>query len=293
MESAVQRIIVFGPAVRAHRERGHRGQGPIIRHIGNNGKTGTAVCAVYKGISIPPVLGIEQLLATCIACGNIGGYQDISSLCLAFADFKTKVAVRRNRLLLHLLDPGEGRGQFNKVPTEEVEGRRGAFHLHHDTGGGVQDPSLHLVPCGKAVNEGSKAYPLNNTFDVNTQSRGGSIIPSIRLLARDSSHSAHAGDPFAGPAGDLKEFCPGIEGRYPLTHGIELEIHVGRQIDLVQDDRIHGRKNAGILVRFVVSFGNTGNDDTDLLTQLKFHGTDQVSHVFDEEYVDLIKRERL
>jgi hypothetical protein len=115
VKTAVQRIIIFGLAGGAHLKGGHGGQGPVIRHIRNNGKTGTTVGTVRKRVPIPPVFGIKHLLPTFIARGHIRGDQHISHLYLAFANFKTKVTLRRNGLAFHVLNPGEGRGVLDEV----------------------------------------------------------------------------------------------------------------------------------------------------------------------------------
>jgi hypothetical protein len=72
MKTAIQRVLIFRLAGRTHLEGGHGGQGTIIRHIRNNGKTGTAVGAVGKRVSISPVFGVKHLLPTFITRGHIG-----------------------------------------------------------------------------------------------------------------------------------------------------------------------------------------------------------------------------
>ena len=75
-----------------------------------------------------------------------------------------------------------------------------------------------------------------------------------------------------------------------LSHGIPVEVHIGSQIDLVHDDRVHSREDARVLVGLVVSFGNAGNDDTDLFAQLKFDRADEIPDVFNKENIDVLER---
>jgi len=171
VKAAVQRIIIFGLAGGTHLEGSHGGQGTIIRHIRNNGKTGTAVGAVRKRVSIAPVFGIKHLLPTFIARGHIRGDQYISHLYLAFANFKTERTLGRNGVALHVLNLGKGRGCLNEIVKERVQRRGGPFHFNDDTGGRVLDPPLQTELSRKTVHEGSEAHPLDNPFHTNMESR--------------------------------------------------------------------------------------------------------------------------
>jgi hypothetical protein len=64
MEAAVHGIFVFGVAVAAHGEWRHGGVRPVVRNAGDDGISGTAVCAVNEWIEKAPVTGVEKLAKT-------------------------------------------------------------------------------------------------------------------------------------------------------------------------------------------------------------------------------------
>jgi hypothetical protein len=61
-------------------------------------------------------------------------------------------------------------------------------------------------------------------------------------------------------------------------------------IDLFKTTASTAAKIPGISVRFVVPSGTLATT-TRTLPQLKFHGADQVSDIFNEEDIDLVERE--
>jgi hypothetical protein len=105
MKPAIEGILIFSLACRAHLERGHGGQGTIIRDILNDRKSGTAIGAVGKGITVPPISRVKEFGAAWPAGRDIRRDQDIPRLCLAFADFKPGESVEGNGMTLYLLNP--------------------------------------------------------------------------------------------------------------------------------------------------------------------------------------------
>ena len=61
VESAVRRVVVLGRALRAHGERRHGGQRPVVGHAGDDGEPGPAVGAVDERVAEPPVRRVGQL----------------------------------------------------------------------------------------------------------------------------------------------------------------------------------------------------------------------------------------
>jgi hypothetical protein len=55
MKAAVRGIVIFRLTGRAHLERGHGGEGPVIRNVFDNGEPRATVRAVDEGIAIPPI----------------------------------------------------------------------------------------------------------------------------------------------------------------------------------------------------------------------------------------------
>ena len=61
VEPAVRRIVVLRLAFRAHGERRHGGQRPVVGHAGDDGEPGPAVGAVDERVAEPPVRRVRQL----------------------------------------------------------------------------------------------------------------------------------------------------------------------------------------------------------------------------------------
>src|ERR1700730_6586388 len=60
MKPAIQRIVIFRFAFRALLESSHRRIRPIVRKLFDDAESGSAIGAVSKRISVPPVLGIKH-----------------------------------------------------------------------------------------------------------------------------------------------------------------------------------------------------------------------------------------
>lgn len=71
MEAAVRRIGIFGSAFRAHFELRHGGGGAVVRQVGDDRKTRTAIRAVDERIKIAPVFWVEEFAFAVRAEGNI------------------------------------------------------------------------------------------------------------------------------------------------------------------------------------------------------------------------------
>jgi hypothetical protein len=95
MEAAVQGIVVFGLALRAHPKVTHGGVRPVIRHAFDYGKAWATVGAVDERIAVAAVLGVQQLGKTSWAGSNIGRDKLVfPSLCLTLPDLEVLVTDR-------------------------------------------------------------------------------------------------------------------------------------------------------------------------------------------------------
>src|SRR5262249_40365340 len=72
MKTAIARVVIFSRAIPAHFEPGHCGERAVVGNIANDGKSGTAVGAVNKGIEITAVRRIEHLPETVHTRRDIG-----------------------------------------------------------------------------------------------------------------------------------------------------------------------------------------------------------------------------
>ncbi len=71
MESPVERVIVFGLAMRAHFEGRHGGVLAVIRNAPDDGEPGAAISAVDEGIKVAAVGGVEHFAKAVIAGCNV------------------------------------------------------------------------------------------------------------------------------------------------------------------------------------------------------------------------------
>ena len=64
---------------------------------------------------------------------------------------------------------------------------------------------------------------------------------------------------------------------------LHIEIGIGSQIDLVDEDQIGGLEQQRILQGLVVALGDGGHADADMLAQPEFCGADQIADVVDDD----------
>src|ERR1700722_7933700 len=93
VKPAIQRIVIFLFAFRALFELSHRRIRPIVRKLFDDAKSGSAIGAVSKWISIPPVLGIKHFLPAIRTDRDIRKNKcDLWSGLFAIPDFESVVA---------------------------------------------------------------------------------------------------------------------------------------------------------------------------------------------------------
>ena len=127
VEPAVGRVVVLGPARRAHGEAGHRGQRPVVRHVPDDAEPRPAVGAVDERVAEPPVRRVGQL-AQAVRAGRgvrrdqrAAAARRVAGHRLAGNNGEPGPAVRRDGLRGHPLHLGQ-RGC--------VPGQRGQEILH-------------------------------------------------------------------------------------------------------------------------------------------------------------------
>ena len=72
MKTPVEWIVVFRCAIRAHLKRRHGRIGSVIRDVGNDGETRSAVGAISEGVKIAPVFWVEEFTQA-ISAGDTSG----------------------------------------------------------------------------------------------------------------------------------------------------------------------------------------------------------------------------
>ena len=178
VEAAVEGILVFGPAPRAHLERRHRRQGPVVGHSAHDREARPAVRAVRERIAVPPVPRIHHLGETVIARRHIGRDGRIGApAVLALRDPEARLAGRIERLIAHPLDDRQ-RGSIRAQPLEQpLEGTRLPLGLDQHPPGVVQHPARQVKLGCQPVDEGTKADALH-----------GPLNPHPHPLPRSDAH---------------------------------------------------------------------------------------------------------
>ena len=111
MKPPVPWIPVLLRAGRAHGEPGHRGPGPVVRDVPDDGEPRPAVRAVDERIAEPPVTRVGQLTQAVRARRGVGRHQGLPGPARrAGHDGEGRQAVRRYRPAPHPVDPGQRRG---------------------------------------------------------------------------------------------------------------------------------------------------------------------------------------
>ena len=157
-------VVVFAGAGRAHGERGHRGRGPVVGHVADDGISWPAIGAVDERIPVAPVGGIQQFLATIRADRQVRRHQGIDHVAGdALADEERLEGFRLGDI--GRLDGGDDgrRGwlpldRFQKLPVPVAR----SLGVNEHAGGVVQHPAVNVVVAGKAVDEGPETDTLHH-----------------------------------------------------------------------------------------------------------------------------------
>ena len=209
VKAPVERVVVLGLAGRAHPERGHGGQGAVIRNIGDDGKPGSAVGTVDERIAVTPVGRIEELPPAVVADGDVRGDEDVPLLGPAFPDLEPVRPGGRDRPGLHILDPRDRRRLRDETGREPLHRVRSPFHFDDDARGGVADPSAEAQSDGEAVDEGPEAHALDDSLDFDVERRNGGIhITPSDLRNRGKTARTLFKTQAPGIPGERRSSCP-------------------------------------------------------------------------------------
>ena len=166
VEAAVGRVVVFGGAALAHRERRHRGGRSVVGQGADDGEPGTAVGARHEGVPVTTVARVEQLGDAVVADGDIGrnrggGAGDR----LAFHDTKPAVA-QGFSVDIDDVDSTDRRQRWRiraQPATEFVNACARSLHFEEDRARIVADESGQPKFGGDPVDERTEPHPLNDT----------------------------------------------------------------------------------------------------------------------------------
>ena len=105
VEAPVKGVRIFCQAGRAHFELPHRGFWPVIRNICDDGEAGAAVGAVNEGITVAPVMRVEQFCQAIRADADVRGNGDkITRFALRVHDLESLEPVYWDPIYLEGID---------------------------------------------------------------------------------------------------------------------------------------------------------------------------------------------
>ena len=162
MEAAVARVVVFGLALRAHRERLHRGVRAVVGQGFDDAETRAAVGAVGEWITMAAVLGIEDFAQAIRAGGDVRKHQrGFVPAGFAGADFKCRVTGGVEPRSFETLDE-TARRFFGFEPEQEFfQFRARAFGFDEDALRRIVDPAGQPEFRGEAEDERPEADALH------------------------------------------------------------------------------------------------------------------------------------
>ena len=165
--AAVERVLVFPAAVRAHREPGHRRARPVVGQAADDGVAGPAVGAVREGIAVAALARRLDLLEAVGAGGDVGGDEDEASGLPGLADlearggFETGAGRTSSRSMT-----ARGGSPFRRAaanPPRTTAGR--PLDVDLDARAGVLDPAVEPEAAGEPVDVGPEADALDDAED--------------------------------------------------------------------------------------------------------------------------------
>ena len=163
MEAAVERVVILGPARRAHHEAAHRGVRPVVGHRVDDAEPRTAVRAVGEGIAIAPIGRVANLGQAIVAGCDVGHHQRASRRPSSSLSrmVKPRYGTASSHTGSRLWTTARG-GQSRSEPQEAgLEGRPRAFELREHALRGVGHPPVEGELGGEAVDEGPETDPLH------------------------------------------------------------------------------------------------------------------------------------
>ena len=151
MEPSIRRILVFPPALIAHREPRHGRPFPIVGKVTEDRVSRPAETARDEGVFISPVRRVEELGEACRACGEVRRDESVAGAgLLAWGDKKPRVSGWRGARTVYALD----RRWFGSTTGQLVEKRaqrsRFALDVNEDVGSLVLTKPRNSIEVARA-----------------------------------------------------------------------------------------------------------------------------------------------
>ena len=171
MKAPILDPLVLLLAGRAHRERGHRRLGSVVRRVAGDREPWPAVRAVGERITVPPIHRIENLSQARGARGQVWRDGDPTvGLVHALDDRERVKPLRRDRPCVYLANLGSSRRGTGEPLDEIVECLRRSERVNRHACGVVAHASGHAFLGGKAVDPGTEADPLHHSSNLDAAS---------------------------------------------------------------------------------------------------------------------------
>ena len=162
VEAAVPRVVVFGLALRAHRERFHRSVHAVIGQGFNDAEARAAVGAVGERVTMAAIFGIKDFAQAIRARGDVRqNERGFVAAGFAGADFKCRVAGGVEPRSFEALNE-TARRFFGFEPEQEFfRFRARAFHFDENALWRIVDPAGQSEFRGEAEDERTEADALH------------------------------------------------------------------------------------------------------------------------------------
>ena len=166
VEAAVERVVVFGLALRTHDEALHRSVGTVVRQRLDDAEARAAVGAIGERVTVAAVMRIEDLGEAIRAGGDVREHQrGPGPVGIARTDRKARVADRVEPGGFEALDGAARRSFSFEAEQKRFQRRTGAFDFNEDALRRVVHPTGQPGPGGEPVNEWAEAHALDRTAD--------------------------------------------------------------------------------------------------------------------------------
>ena len=174
METAIPRVLVLAPAIRAHREPRHGGERPVVGNVADDREPRPAVCAVDERMAKAPISRVKQLSKAVVAGRGVRGDQGLTLPGrVALDDRETNAAGRADDLGIDAVDDRQWGGVALQRGQEAIQLPRIPLDLDEDPGGVVADETGETARRCQTVDKGAEPDALHHPLHADAKAVGG------------------------------------------------------------------------------------------------------------------------
>ena len=190
VKAPVGRILVLGAAALAHRERGHRGERPVVWNVPHDREARAAVGAVDERVAVAAVGGVEELQQALVAGRAVGGHARVRLAgATALPDLEPVRAGRLHGQGEHSLHLRQRRRLRREAPDEGVERRPLPLHLDQHPALVVQDEPGQPELTRQAVDVGPEAHALHHPLHAGAHATARAHLPARSISSLSTCHA--------------------------------------------------------------------------------------------------------